>query len=193
MADGSMAIGTFNLTVRDMLLMHHLGGIFRGQDFRLRMTLDTFPFGDMGIPLNHTLMALFTGHSPGDILLVIKTPPLHLDVPFGFDVAGGATPNRAGDAVLLPFGTSLEIVADKTVRFMDREVLSLNDLGVARGAPKLHSSSQLSQVFPVREGHVFIDHIFLKVLDLMTSRLEAACITDLGMGLAGSLSGNEIG
>ena len=70
---------------------------------------------------------------------------------------------------------------------------SLDNLGVAGSAAKLHPSSKLPQMLPVGEGNILVDHVSLEVLDLVTSLLEAARITDLGMGSVRPLSGDEVG
>jgi hypothetical protein len=43
------------------------------------------------------------------------------------------------------------------------------------------------------EGHILIDHISLKVLNLVTSLLKTARIADLCMGPAWPFPGDEIG
>jgi hypothetical protein len=108
-------------------------------------------------------------------------------------MAGGTAPNGAGDTILLSLWTGLIIVADETVDFMNREMGALNDLGMAGGATKFHSPSQFLEVFPVREGHVLIDHIFFEIFRFVTSLLKAGRIADLCMGPAGFFPGDEVG
>jgi hypothetical protein len=84
-------------------------------------------------------------------------------------------------------------MTDEAVRFMNSEVLSLNELSMAGGTSKFHFPFQLTQVFPVGEGHILIDHIPLEILDLVTSLLKATRIADLGMRFARSFSGDKIG
>ncbi len=43
------------------------------------------------------------------------------------------------------------------------------------------------------EGYVLVDHICFQIFRLMTSLLEAGRVTDLCVGLAGFLSGDEVG
>jgi hypothetical protein len=43
------------------------------------------------------------------------------------------------------------------------------------------------------EGHILVNHILFKIFSLMASLLEAGRITDLSVGLAGFLSGDEVG
>jgi hypothetical protein len=44
----------------------------------------------MAISLNHTEMALLTGHPSCDILSVIEVPTFDLDIPFRLDMTGSA-------------------------------------------------------------------------------------------------------
>jgi hypothetical protein len=106
--------------------MHKLRGIFCSQYGRLIVALNTFSFRHMGISLNDIDMALFTGHSSRDILPVIEVPAFDFDVPFGFDMAGSTTPDGARNTLLLPFWTSLIIVADEAVGLMNSEMRSLD-------------------------------------------------------------------
>jgi hypothetical protein len=96
----TMAICAFDLVVRDMVLMNELGGILGAQYSRFIVALYTFPLRDMGVSLNNIDMTLLTGHSPGDILSVIETPTFDLNVPFGLNVARGATAYSARNAFL---------------------------------------------------------------------------------------------
>jgi hypothetical protein len=174
MLDGIMTIGAFDLVFRDVLLVKKGRGEFGAHNLRFIVTFHTLPFRDMAVPLDDAEMALFAGNSPGNVLPVIETPSFDLDVSFGLNVARGAPPDCTGDAVLFSLGPRLKVVTDKTVRFMNREMGSLNDLGMATGTPKLHPPPQVAQMFSVREGHILIDHLFLKVLGLMTPFLETA-------------------
>ena len=120
MPEGSVTARAFDLMVGDMFLMHELRGILRTQEDRLIMTFHTFSLRDMAIPLNHTEVTFLTGHPSCDILSVIEVPTLDLDI---------------------PFGTSLIIVTNKAVNFMNSKVFSLNELGVTGGASKFHPPS----------------------------------------------------
>ena len=44
----------------------------------------------------------------------------------------------------------------------------------------------------MRKGHILVDHVSLKVFDLMTAFLETTCVTNLCMGLARGLPGEEV-
>jgi hypothetical protein len=84
-------------------------------------------------------------------------------------------------------------VTDEAVDFMNRQVLSLNELSVTTGTAKLHFPSQLSQMFSVREGDVFVNHISLQIVNLMATLLKAACIADLGVRRTRPFPRKEIG
>ena len=141
MPQGRVATRTFDFVVGDMFLMHELRGIFRTQEDRFIMTFHTLSLRDMAISLNHTEVALLTGYPSCDILSVIEVPTLDLDIPFGLDMTGGAPSDRTGNALRLPFRTSLIIVTNKAVNFMNSKVFSLNELGVTGGAWKFHPPS----------------------------------------------------
>jgi hypothetical protein len=106
------------------------------------MTFQTLSFWDMAISLNDTEMALFTGDPSFDIFFVIEVPTFYLNVPFGLDMAGGTPSNCARNALLFSFRTSLIIVTDETVDFMNGQVASLNKLSVTTGTPEIHPPSQ---------------------------------------------------
>ncbi len=82
-------------------------------------------------------------------------------------------------------------MTDEAVGLMNSEVGSLNDLGMTGRATELHSPFQFSQMLAVGKSHIFVDHVFLEVIDLMA--LKTGCIANLRMRLARSLSRNEIG
>lgn len=188
-----MARDTFAFVIRYMFPVERLRGIFGDKDLRFVMAFKAFSLRHMGIPLNDTEMTLFARNPSLNILPVIKIPTFDIDIAFGFNMAGGAASNGAGDAILLSLWTGLIVVADETVDFMNGEMGALNDLGMAGGATKLHPPSQFLEVFPVREGHILIDHVCFEIFRLMTSLLEAGRIADLCMGPAGLLSGDEVG
>jgi hypothetical protein len=108
------------------------------------MTLDTFSFRNMSIPLNNTKMAFLTGNPSSNILPMIETPSINFNISLRCEVTRGATPYSTRKALPFPFGTSLVVVADETVGFMNGEVHSLNELGVTGGASKFHPPSQLT-------------------------------------------------
>jgi hypothetical protein len=89
MTKRSVATGAFDLVVGDMFLMHELRGIFRTQEDGFIMTFQTLSFRDMAVSLNHTEMALHTGHPSCNILSVIKTPPINFNISLRLDMAGG--------------------------------------------------------------------------------------------------------
>jgi hypothetical protein len=98
----------------------------------------------MTIPLNNTDMAPLTDDPPCNILSMIKIPTFDSNISFGFEMARGTPSNRTGNALLLPSGASLVVVADETVDLMDGEVRSLNELGMAGRTAKFHSPPQLA-------------------------------------------------
>jgi hypothetical protein len=183
----------FDLVVRYVFLVQRLRGIFGDKDLRFVVAFKTLSLRHMGISLNNTEMTLFARNPSLDILPVIKIPAFDIDIAFGCNMAGSAASNSAGDAILLSLWTGLIVMADETVDFMNGEMRALNDLGVAGGAAQLHPPPQFLEVFPVREGHILIDHVCFEIFRLMTSLLEAGRISDLCMGPAGLLSGDEVG
>jgi hypothetical protein len=189
----SVTIGAFDLMVGHMILVHELGRIFRGQDFRLIMALNAFSFGDVTVPLNDMDMASFAGDPSCNILPVIETPALNFDISFGFNMAGGTASYGTGNTLLLSLWTRLVIVTDEAIDFVNRQVGSLDELGMAGGASEFHPSSQLAQMLPMGEGHILVDHIFLKILCPVTTFLKTTGIADLSMRPARPLSGDEIG
>ena len=132
----SVATRAFDLVVGDMFLMHELRGIFRAQEDGFIMTLDTLSLGDMAVSLHNAEMALLTGNPSGNILPVIETPSFDLDIPFGLDMAGGTSSYGTRNALLFTLWTSLVIVTDETVDFMNRQMFSLNKLGMTTGTSK---------------------------------------------------------
>ena len=172
--------------------MKELRRVLCGKNVGFVMTFETLPFGHMAISLDDAHVAFLAGNPSFDVLPVIEVPALDLNISLRFDVTGRATSYRAGNAILFTFRTGFIIVADKTVRLMDGEVQPLDNLGMARSAAKLHPSTKLSEVFAMREGDVFIDHVSLEVLGFVAPLLEAARVTDLGMGCARPLSRDEI-
>ena len=96
-----MAGSTFDLMIRHMFSVEGLGAVFGNENFWFVMALQTLSLRHMGIPLNHTEMTLLAGDPSFNIFPMIEIPTLDVDIAFGGDVAGGATSNRTGDAVLL--------------------------------------------------------------------------------------------
>jgi hypothetical protein len=156
------------------------------------MAFNTLPLRDMGIPLNDIEMAFLTGDPSFNILSVIETPAFDFDVPFGLDVARGATAYGTRDAFLFSSWSSLVVMTDETVGVMNGEVRALDDLGMAGGASKFHSPSQVAQMFFMREDHILVNHIPLEIFDLVAPLLEATRIIDLCVRHAWLLSGDEI-
>ena len=136
-----MTRGTFDFMIRHVFSVKRLRRIFCNKDFRFVMAFNAFSLRHMGIPLNHAEMTLLARNPSLDILSVIEIPTLDIDITFGCDVAGGATSDGAGNAVLFPLWTGFIVVADEAVDFMNRQVSSLNDLSVAGGAAELHTPS----------------------------------------------------
>jgi hypothetical protein len=176
-----------------MILMHELRGIFRAQYFRFVVALNALPFRDMAIPLYHIEMAPFADHSSFNVFPVVEIPPLDFNIALRFHMARATTSHGTGDAFLITPWTSLIIVTDEAIRLVNREMFPLDDLRVAARASKLYIPSQITQVFPVGEGHILIDHLVLEILDSMTSLLETTGVANLRMGPARPLSGDEIG
>jgi hypothetical protein len=87
MPNGGMAIGTFDLTVSDMLLEHGLGAMFHAQNFSFFVALKALSFRNMAVSYNHIHMAPLAGYPSRNILAVIEVPAFDLNVSFGFDVA----------------------------------------------------------------------------------------------------------
>ena len=144
MPERGVAIGAFDLVIGNMVFMHELRGILGAQYFWFIMTLDTFSFRNMSIPLNDTKMAFLTGYPSCNILPMIETPSINFNISLRCEVTRGATPYSTRKALPLPFGTSLIVMADEAVGFMDGEVHALNELGVTGGTSKLHFPSQLT-------------------------------------------------
>jgi hypothetical protein len=117
-----MTICTFDLMVGDMGFMHEGRGIFRVQEGRFLMALETFSFRDMAIPFHDIHMALFTGHSPCNILPVIEVPTSDFDISFGLDVTGGTASDGTGDTFFFSSGSGAVVMADEAVGVMNREV-----------------------------------------------------------------------
>ena len=138
--------------IRDMFLVQRLRGIFRGQNRRFIMAFNAFSFRDMGIPLNNTEMALFAGNPSCDILSVIEVPTFDLDISFGLHMAGGTSSDGARNALLLSLWTSLVIVADEAVDFMNGQVFSLNELGVTTGAASFIPLLNSPRCFPCEKA-----------------------------------------
>lgn len=177
---------------RDMILMYKFGSILCAQNNRLIMTFKTFSLRYMTVPLNHAEMAFLASHPSRDILLVIEVPAFDLNIPFRLDMAGGATPDGAGKAILFALWTGVIVVTDEAVDLVNGQVQALNKLSMAARAAELHPPSELAQMFSVRERHILIDHISLEVFGLMTSLLKAACVADLGMRCTRPLSRQEV-
>jgi hypothetical protein len=188
-----MARDTLDLVISDMHLVEGRGAIFRDKNLGFVMAFKALSLRHMGIPLNHAHMALLAGDPSCNVLAMIEIPAFDIDIPFGGNVAGGATPNRTGDAVFLSFGPGLVVVADKTVDLVNRQVGPLNNLGMAGGTAELHPPPEFLEVFAVGKGDVLVDHVSLEVFRLVTSLLEAGSVADLRVGLRRFLSRDEVG
>jgi len=189
----TVTIGALDLMVGHVILVHELGRIFRAQDFRLIMALNAFTFGDVTVPLNDMDMTSFAGDPSRNILPVIETPALNFDIAFGFNMAGGTASHGTGNTLLLSCRPSIIVMTNETIDLMNGEVGSLDKLGMTGGAPEFHPSSQFAQMLPMGEGHILVDHIFLKILCPVTPFLKTTGIADLSMRPARPLSGDEIG
>jgi hypothetical protein len=188
-----MAIRTFDLTVRDMDLVHGLGGMFRGQGSRPFVTLEALAFRDVAVSDNDIHMASLTGHASCNIFAVIEVPAFDLDVSFGFNMARGAAPHSAGDA-LLPSSRAGPIkVTDDAVGFMNGEVGSLDELSMTACASKSHPPFQFNEMAPVGESYIFKDHLSFQILYSVTSFLQTISIIHFIMELPGAFADEEIG
>jgi hypothetical protein len=157
------------------------------------MTLDALSFRDMTVPFNHIEMAFLARHPSVDIFAMVETPPFNLDISFRLEVAGGTPAHGTGKTFFLPLWAGLVIVTDETVRLVNGEVLSLDNLGVAGSTSQLHSPFQLIQMFTMGEGDILVDHVSPEILDLMASLLQTACIADLRMRHGRLFPRDEIG
>ena len=113
------------------------------------MAFNTLSFRNMAVPLNNTEMAFLTGHPSLNIFPMIEVPTINFNISLRCEMARGTTPYSTRKTFPLPFGTSLVIMADKTVCLMNGKVHSLNELGVTGCASKLHFPSQFTQMFSV--------------------------------------------
>src|SRR4030043_2410275 len=116
-----------------MIFVHEWRGILGSQYFWFIMTLETLPLRDMAVPSYHIDMTLFTINASCNIFPMIEVPTFDFNVPFGFDVARGASSHSTRDTFLLPSWSSIVIVADDAVNFMNGEMFSLYELGVTGG------------------------------------------------------------
>jgi hypothetical protein len=99
----------------------------------------------MAVPLYHIDMTPLTDNPSCDILPMIEIPALDFNISLRFDMARGTPSHSTGNALLLlPSRASLVVVTDETVDFMNGEVCSLNELGVASRTAKFHSPLQLA-------------------------------------------------
>ena len=188
-----VAGNTLYLMIGHMYSVEGWRAIFCHEYLRFVMAFKALSLRHMGIPLNHAEMALLAGNPSLDVLAVIEIPTFDIDIAFGCYMAGGTTSHGAGNAVLFSLGARLVVVTDETVDFMNREVGSLNDLGVAGGTAEFHPPSELLEVFSMGKGHILIDHVSLEIFRFMAPLLEAGGVADLSVGLGGFLPGDEIG
>jgi hypothetical protein len=136
--DRGVTADALDLVIRDVVLVHKLGGVLGLQDFRLVMTFYAFALGDVSISLHNIGMAFLAGHPPGDVLLVVEVPAAHLDVALGLKVAGRAASDGARKTFFFALRTGFVIVANITVDFVNGEVRTLDELGVTGGTTKFH-------------------------------------------------------
>ncbi len=174
-----VAVRAFDFVIGHVVFMDELGGVLCGQDHRFVVALHTFPFRDVGIPLDDTEMTFLAGYPSLNVLSMIEAPALDFDVPLGLRVAGSATAHRTGNAFLLPPGSGLVVVADETVGVVNGKMGALNNLGMAGRASECNSPPQITSMLFMGEGYILINHIFLEFFDLMASLLEATRVVDL--------------
>ena len=84
-------------------------------------------------------------------------------------------------------------MADEAIGLVNREVRSLDDLGVAGGAPQFHSPSHLTEMFSMGETDVLEDHISHDIFLLVTPLLQAIPVINLIMELRDPFPDQEIG
>jgi hypothetical protein len=123
---------------------------------------------------------------------MIETPPLDLNVPLGLNVARGTSSYSTGNAFLLPFGSSLIKMTDETVGFMNGEMQSLDKLGMASGAPKVHPPSQFTQMSPMGKTHILKYHIPFQIISDVTSLLQTVMIINFVMKFQDPFSNHKI-
>jgi hypothetical protein len=103
MPDVRVTVCTFDLVVRNVILVHELRGIFGAQYLWLVVALDTFSLRDMTIPLNDADMAPFADDPPCNILPMIEIPTFDFNISFGFKMARATPSYSTGNALFLPF------------------------------------------------------------------------------------------
>jgi len=122
------------------------------------MTLETFPFWNMTIALNHIHVAMLTFYPSLNVLSMIEIPSFNINVTFGLNVTGLATAHCTREAFLLSSGTHPIKMADEAVGLMDGQMESLDKLGMTACTTKSHPPSQFSQMLSMRETDIFKDH-----------------------------------
>src|SRR3972149_7791471 len=123
---------------------------------------------------------------------MIETPPFDLNVPFGFDVARGASSNGTRNAFLLPFWSSLIKVTDETIGFMNGEMQSLHKLSMASGASKVHPPSQFTQMSSMGKTYILKYHIPFQIISYVTSFLQTIIIINFVMKFQDPFSNHKI-
>jgi len=83
-------------------------------------------------------------------------------------------------------------VANKTVGFVNGEMQSLNELGMARGAPKVYPSSQLTQMPSMGKAYILKYHIPFQVVFFVTSILQTITIINFIMEFLDASPNNDI-
>ena len=189
---GGMTVGTFDLVVGDMFPMENLRSILRAEKDGLVMALETFSLRNVPIALDHADVAFLAGHPSFDVLSMIETPIFDLDVPLRLKVARGTASDGTGQAILFSLRTRFVVMADEARGLMNRQVLPLNELGVAGRASQRHPPSKFAQVFSVREGDVLVDHVPLEIRLSVAPFLQATRIAYLRMGRVRFFPGDEV-
>ena len=193
MSNRAMTIRTFDLSVRHMLLMEDLWGMLCAENLRPFVTLEAFTFRDVAVSHNDIHMASLAGHTSGNIFAMIEVPPLHLNIPFGFNMARGTPSHSTGDAFLLSSWASPIEMADDTVGFMNREVGSLDELCMTAGASQSDPSFQLDEVISMGETYILEDHLPFQILHSMTTPLQTIAIIHFVMNFFEPFANEEIG
>jgi hypothetical protein len=123
---------------------------------------------------------------------MVKTPAFNFNVTLGFDMARGTTTHSTRNAFLLLPLSSLIKMTDKTVRFVNREVCPLNDLGMACGASNSHPSSQLAQMLSMGKAYILIYHVTSDFFLFVTPLLQAVTIIHLVMKFFDASTNNDV-
>jgi hypothetical protein len=159
MSDLGMTSIALDLAIGDVLAMHEIRCIFRGEKLGFVMAFQTLILRNVAIPLIDADVAFKTTYPALDISLVVKAYPLEQEFALWLDMT--RTAFRTGETSLFPQCPRLVEVTDEAIRFGNGQMGALNDLGVAGGASQFLPPSQLLQVSSMVKGHVLKNHFLL--------------------------------